>query len=226
MNTASVRRKRPLPLDRGLGAACPRQQGTPSSCCATSPEKKRKTTTSSPCKATIRKFSASILRPGLSPLYYNSEQVTISRPDAHRGIRPRSWQNCVHPESLKSVRTFYDVLKTSARLDLGEAPQLSLHKRRMPGKPLPGPRYHPPSRSSHRAYHALLPAERHHRTAQQRRPISTRLSAQLFEIYEVMLDTDSMRIVHRDRIPVGETELTHSYSRDTRTIANRYIPPR
>ena len=46
------------------------------------------------------------------------------------------------------------------------------------------------------------------------------------EIYEVMLDTDSMRIVHRDEdSTLAKPELTHSYSRDTRTIANRYIHP-
>lgn len=41
-----------------------------------------------------------------------------------------------------------------------------------------------------------------------------------------MLDTDSMRIVHRDGdSTLAKPELTHSYSRDTRTIANRYIHP-
>lgn len=44
-------------------------------------------------------------------------------------------KNRVHPENLKSVRTFYDVPNIMARLDLGEAPQLEYRKRQDAGKP-------------------------------------------------------------------------------------------
>ena len=66
----------------------------------------------------------------IAPLYYNSEQVTISPTlmPIEEFVLDRG-KNRVHPENLKSVRTFYDVPNIMARLDLGEAPQLEYRKR-------------------------------------------------------------------------------------------------
>ena len=83
VNTASVRRKTALTAgSRPRRSLSPATRGTPLSCCATSPRrKKRKTTTSSPCKATIRKFSASILKPGLSlPSITTANKSPFRRP--------------------------------------------------------------------------------------------------------------------------------------------------
>ena len=134
-------------------------------------------------------------------------------------------KNRVHPENLKSVRTFYDVPNIMARLDLGEAPQLEYRKRQDAGKPyrwvnatiraIPGA-YH----------HALLLLSDITERLNEEADFYKALQHSYSEIYEVMLDTDSMRIVHRDEdSTLAKPELTHSYSRDTRTIANRYIHP-
>ena len=162
----------------------------------------------------------------IAPLYYNSEQVTISPTlmPIEEFVLDRG-KNRVHPESLKSVRTFYDVPNITARLDLGEAPQLEYRKRQDAGKPyrwvnatiraIPGA-YH----------HALLLLSDITEQLNEEADFYKALQHSYSEIYEVMLDTDSMRIVHRDGdSTLAKPELTHSYSRDTRTIANRYIHP-
>ncbi len=162
----------------------------------------------------------------IAPLYYNSEQVTISPTlmPIEEFVLDRG-KNRVHPENLKSVRTFYDVPNIMARLDLGEAPQLEYRKRQDAGKPyrwvnatiraIPGA-YH----------HALLLLSDITERLNEEADFYKALQHSYSEIYEVMLDTDSMRIVHRDEdSTLAKPELTHSYSRDTRTIANRYIHP-
>ena len=162
----------------------------------------------------------------IAPLYYNSEQVTISPTlmPIEEFVLDRG-KNRVHPETLTSVRTFYDVPNIMARLDLGEAPQLEYRKRQDAGKPyrwvnatiraIPGA-YH----------HALLLLSDITERLNEEADFYKALQHSYSEIYEVMLDTDSMRIVHRDEdSTLAKPELTHSYSRDTRTIANRYIHP-
>ena len=162
----------------------------------------------------------------IAPLYYNSEQVTISPTlmPIEEFVLDRG-KNRVHPENLKRVRTFYDVPNIMARLDLGEAPQLEYRKRQDAGKPyrwvnatiraIPGA-YH----------HALLLLSDITERLNEEADFYKALQHSYSEIYEVMLDTDSMRIVHRDEdSTLAKPELTHSYSRDTRTIANRYIHP-
>ena len=162
----------------------------------------------------------------IAPLYSNSEQVTISPTlmPIEEFVLDRG-KNRVHPENLKSVRTFYDVPNIMARLDLGEAPQLEYRKRQDAGKPyrwvnatiraIPGA-YH----------HALLLLSDITERLNEEADFYKALQHSYSEIYEVMLDTDSMRIVHRDEdSTLAKPELTHSYSRDTRTIANRYIHP-
>lgn len=92
-----------------------------------------------------------------------------------------------------------------ARLDLGEAPQLEYRKRQDAGKPyrwvnatiraIPGA-YH----------HALLLLSDITERLNEEADFYKALQHSYSEIYEVMLDTDSMRIVHPGRrFHVGET---------------------
>lgn len=162
----------------------------------------------------------------IAPLHYNSEQVTTlpTLMPIEEFVLDRS-KKYVHPENLKSVRTFYDVPNIMARLDLGEAPQLEYRKRQDAGKPyrwvnatiraIPGAHHH-----------ALLLLSDITERLNEEADFYKALQHSYSEIYEVMLDTDSMRIVHREEdSTLAKPELTHSYSRDTRTIANRYIHP-
>ena len=162
----------------------------------------------------------------IAPLYYNSEQVTIppTLMPIEEFVLDRG-KNRVHPESLESVRAFYDVPNITARLDAGEAPQLEYRKRQDAGKPyrwvsaairaIPGS-----------CRHALLLLSDITEQLNEEAEFYKALQHSYSEIYEVMLDTDSMRIVHRDAgSTLAKPELTHSYSRDTLAIASRHIHP-
>lgn len=162
----------------------------------------------------------------IAPLYYNSEQVTI--PPAlmpiEEFVRDRG-ESRVHPKALQEVVAFYDLSNIIARLDAGEAPQLEYRKRQDTEK-------------SYRWVNATIRAipGAHHHALLLLSDITERLNEEAdfykvlqrsySEIYEFTLDTDFVRIMHRDADSMlAKPELTHSYSRDTLAIANRYIHP-
>ena len=162
----------------------------------------------------------------IAPLYYNSEQVTIppSLMPIEEFVRDRG-ESRVHPEGLQDVLAFYDVSNIIARIDAGKAPQIEYRKRQDNEKPyrwvnatiraIPGAHHH-----------ALLLLSDITEQRNEEADFYKVLQRSYSEIYEFVLDTDFVRIMHRDEdSTLMKPELTGSYSQDTLILANRYIHP-
>lgn len=160
----------------------------------------------------------------ISPLYYNSAQVTIptGAMDLWDFVLQRAHKR-VHPDSLPAVLDYYTPDRIRACMDRGEITEAEYRKR--PGedspyrwiaatlRPVPG-----------HSGAALLLLRDVSRTREEEANFYAALTNSYTEIYEMDLDRDTVRVIlSSPHIDLGE--LTLSYRHDTHVIARTRIHP-
>ncbi len=170
-------------------------------------------------------FRLDLLNGQISAVYYNSAQVSIPADSMSLDafVRERG-DGRVHPDQLAAVKDFYRPANILERLKRGDVPELEYRKRQIEDgpyrwvaatiRPLPG--------SEDQALLLL-------RDVTDLRDEETNfykvLQRSYTEIYEISLDADTVRVIHREDSRFLAPRLSFRFWEDTLSIAETSVHP-